>query len=168
VVPLKRRRRLLRWISGGLAAAAAAAALLVVFSGDRGSAPTDPTVELTAEIRPGGEVVRGGPDRGDHANVGDTLVVGAEATGPVEIRVYGGSSERLLATCNDRGGCAVTRDGERRRFVLEVPLETPGTVRAVVFVGANLPASAGSLGPDLERAEGAGIQTKPGTQKRVL
>jgi hypothetical protein len=172
VMPIAEARRR-RWpkIAGGIAAVAAAAAAIVIIPKLR-SHPSEPSpmIALATEVRHGPTVLRADPERPDQAGVGDTLLVRAEATGPAEVRVYGGSSEHLIASCNDRGGsgCTVERDGERRRFVLEVPLEVPGMVRAVIFVGAGLPPSTGSLEPDLEAAASARIKFETRTPTRVL
>jgi hypothetical protein len=155
------RRRL--WIAGGIAAAAA----VILLVGPRlWSGPPQPQlIALESEVRKGGTVVRG--DSG--ANVGDTLVVHAEAIGAAEIRVYGGSSGRLIATCKDQGGdCTIERDGERRRFTLEVKLKVPGIAQAVIFLGANLPVSGDSLALDLEAAASARIPSKQTPVRRVL
>jgi len=154
-----------RWIAAGLAAMAAG--VLVYFAIPRGPQATH-AIALATEVRRDPTVRRADPERGDQASIGDTLVVRAEATGPAEVRVYGGSGERLIASCSDQGGCAIERDGERRRFVLEVPLAAPGMVHAVVFVGASLPASAGALAPDLEAAASARIKTETRPPTRVL
>jgi hypothetical protein len=161
--PREPMRRL--WIAGGLAAMAAA--LLVYFALPRTSTTTG-AIALATEVRRDPTVRRAEPGRADQANLGDTLVVRAEATGPAEVRVYGGSGELLLGRCNDQGGCRIERDGERRRFVIEVPLNTPGMVHAVVFIGANVPASAGARALDLETAAGAGIRTATRPPTRVL
>ena len=178
-VPLKQAQAARRkgsrwpWIAGGMAAAAAAVTVLAIVPGrDASVAPSQkPDLEVIAlatELRRGGPVRRAAPERGDEASIGDTLVVRAETPGPAEVRVYGGLTGRLLATCNDGGGCTVERDGERRRFTLEVKLEVPGEVRAVVFLGPSIPAPAGTLDADLEAAAGAGIRAEPGPPTRVL
>jgi len=175
VVPIDRKPqaqkpRRLPWIVGGItASAAAAAALLYVIPGSPAPPPSEANViALETKVHRAPTVLRADPTHVDQANVGDTLVVQAEVIGPAEIRVYGGSGERLIAQCNDRGGCTVERDGERRRFSLEVPLTAPGTVRAVVFVGADLPRSAGSLAPDLDAAVSAKRPHQMRAPTRVL
>jgi hypothetical protein len=166
VVPLTRKQR--RWIAGGLAALAAAAAAIVVIPRLRPHpSGSSQLVALATEVSQGSAVVRGDTE----AKVGDTLVVRAETLGPAELRVYGGSGERLIGACNDQPGqrgCTVARDGEHRRFVLEVPLEVPGMARAVIFLGAKLPASTGSLAADQEAAASAKIPTETHKPTRVL
>jgi hypothetical protein len=174
VLPLKPKptpkpRRAL-WIAGGLATAAAAAALVYLkIQGSPAKPPDEASViAMETTVRPGPTVVRADRTRGDDASIGDTLLVRAEVAGPAEIRVYGGSGERLIAQCNDRAGCTVERDGDRRRFTLEVLLTAPGTVRAVIFVGADLPPSTRSLTPDLEAAAAAKIPHVTRTPTLVL
>lgn len=173
VVPIRPREPRPRprpwiWAAGGVLAAAAA--LLLVLGIPRlphgSSGPQQ--IAFATEVRHGATVLRGPSERGDQASVGDTLVVRAIAPGPAELRVYGGSNGRLIASCNEQGGCTVERDGEVRRFVLEVALDVPGTVSAVVFVGTNLPPSTRSLDPDLEAAAAARIEVKQDRPVRVL
>ena len=168
VVPIRRRWVRRVQLAGGLAAAAALAIVVSGLIGDGGGVTPDQSgqIALGTEVRPGPGVHRAGPMRGHQANLGDTLVVRATATGPAELRVYGGSGEKLLAVCGEGDGC-ITRDGERRRFVLEVALKLPGEARAVVFAGATIPPTAGSLSQDLEAAAGAGIRTEPSQATRV-
>jgi hypothetical protein len=149
-----------RWlvIGGAMAAAAAAAVIFVKRPGE----PAGPELAIASEVRHGATQVRAERASGE-ATLGDTLTVRAEASGPAEVRVYGGSDERLIASCGDRGGrhgCQIEHDGERRRFSLEVPLDVPGRVRVVIFAGANVPPSEGSLDPDLEAAERAHVEHK--------
>ena len=170
VVPIESRRWRTRWIAGGFAAAAAAAALVYVVRPPPTEVPPDEksVIAMETQVTRGATVTRADPTRTEQASVGDTLVVRAEVTGPAELRVYGGSGERLIAQCDDRAGCSVDREGERRRFSLEVPLTTPGTVRAVIFVGKDLPPSTRSLTSDLEAAAGAKIPVVTRTPTRVL
>ena len=49
-------------------------------------------------------------------------------------RVYGEGGEPL-ARCTDAQGCKVERTGARRTYTLELPLRSPGDVRAVLFIG---------------------------------
>lgn len=164
----ERRRSRRTLIVAGLAAAAAAAAILVIPRlGSRG--PEAPQVlVLATEVRHGPTIVRGNTESPDEANLGDTLVVRAETVGPAELRVYGGSGERMLGSCNEGSGCTVEHDGERRRFVLEVKLEVPGQASAVVFLGASPPPRTGARSTDLEAAAGAGIPFEARKSIRVL
>ena len=174
-----RRKQQQRWrlaMIGGLAAAAAVAGVWI----RRAPAPSHggPGDELTAQlgsgkrialmttVRHGDRVVRGDLDE---ATVDDTLDVRAAAVGPAELRVYGGSRGQRLARCNEGepGDCKIVREGDIRRFLLEVPLNLPGKVRVVVFLGENIPTWTGAFDPDLESAAGAGIEyevQKPATR----
>jgi hypothetical protein len=107
------------------------------------------------ELRDGAGVIRGRSVT--KASLHDTLVVRIESTGPVEVRVYGDTDE-VIGTCSERAGCTVERDGERRRFVLELPLDARGAVRVVTFAGARIPASTGTRSKDLDAALEAGIE----------
>lgn len=155
-----------RWLTvgGAMAAAAAAAVALLVIRPGR---PAGAELAIEGRIERGATVVRA--DRASaEALLGDTLAVTAEASGPAEVRVYGGAGERLLARCDDHGGqdgCQIEHDGERRRFSLAVPLNAPGRVRTVIFAGASVPAPQGSLDQDLGAAERAHIKYEVGKQE---
>ncbi len=138
-------RRLRRWI-GSAAVAAAAVVLVVVFMRRGSPGPSEPT--LTTEVRTGGSQHRGGD-----VSIGDTLIVKAASNAPAELRVYGGSGEPL-ARCGVAGdaGCSVERDGERRRFRVEVLLRAPGAVRSVLFVGPAIAPPGETLADDLAAA----------------
>lgn len=141
-----------RWAAAGAAVAAAAAIAIYLARPDAPRFGDQPVV--TTELRSGPGVVRG---RGAaEASLHDTLVVRIEATGPVEVRVYGDTDE-VLKSCGEHGGCTVERDGERRRLVLELPLDAPGAVRVVTFAGARIPPSTGARPTDLDAAIEAGI-----------
>jgi hypothetical protein len=166
VVPI-RKRPSWHWIAaGGLAAAAAAAVVLFATSPRRGAEPSAvlprrgaapaPLLAVNSEVRAGPTVLRADAGTGQ-ANVGDRLVVRARVHGSGEVRVYGGSNERLLASCKHPGDCTLAGEGEHRSLVLEVELMAPGPVRTVVFAGERIPVSAGSYGPDLEAAERASV-----------
>ncbi len=157
IVPRKPWRRIL--IAGGLATAAAAAVVYFVIQ----PAPTPPgVIALATEHHPSPTAVRTMSDRADQANLGDTFVVRAETIGPAEVRVYGGSAGKLIAQCNDRGGCTgIERDGERRVYRLEMTLDLPGETRAVVFAGTNVPPTRDSYDQDLEAAAAARIKHAP-------
>jgi hypothetical protein len=155
VTPLPARPRpWRRWAAAGAVVAAAAAAI-AIYLGTRPGAPRfGEQLAVAAEVRDGAAKVRG---QGAPAKIGDTLVARGESPGPGELRVYGDTGE-LVAACSDRGGpgCAVERDGDRRRFVLEVPLRARGQVHVVVFGGAQIPASRETLAADIEAAKQAG------------
>jgi hypothetical protein len=149
-----------RWLAIGGAMAAAAAAVVIFVK--RPGRSAGPELAIESEVRHGATTVRAERASGE-AILGDTLAVRAEASGPAEVRVYGGSGGRLLASCGDRGGlhgCQIEHDGERRRLSVEVPLEVPGRVRVVIFAGAGIPPSEGSIDQDLEAAERAHVERK--------
>jgi hypothetical protein len=155
-----------RWLAVGgamTAAAAAAVALLVI----RPGRPAGAELAVEGRIERGRAAVRADRTSAE-ALLGDTLAVTAEASGPAEVRVYGGAGERLLARCDDHGGqdgCQIEHDGERRRFSLAVPLNAPGRVRVVIFAGASVPAPQGSIDQDLGAAERAHIKYEVGKQE---
>jgi hypothetical protein len=149
--PLARSRRV--WASAGAAAAIAIVVLVVV----RGSATSPRRTEpiVTSEIRRGER-----PHRGGDVAVGDTLVVRAQADGPIELRVYGDGGEPL-ARCTETQGCAVERSGVHRRYALEVVLRSPGETRAVLFRGAAaIPEPRKDLDADLEAALAANVDAR--------
>jgi hypothetical protein len=163
VIPIHRKEpRRRRWLAalGLTAVAAAAAAVFLVISSPRG-ADTGPVVALESKLLEGPTVLRGSGDRANQASIGQTLVIRARVQGgPAEVRVYGGSNDRLIASCKHPGECAVASDGEHRWLVLEVTLQAPGNVHTVVFVGEHIPASAGALDPDIEAAQAAKVPHK--------
>jgi len=152
-----------RWLAVGGALAAAAA--IVVFA-MRPGRQTGPELAVAGTIERGATAMRA-ERTSEEAILGDTLAVRAEASGPAEVRVYGGTGGQLLARCDDHGGqdgCQIEHDGERRRFSLSVPLNAPGKVRTVIFGGASVPPSQGSLDQDLEAAGRAHLRYELGKQ----
>lgn len=113
--------------------------------------PAEPVV--TTETRRGGSLHRGGD-----VAVGDTLVIHAQSGQPIELRVYGEGGEPL-ARCTDTQGCTVERHGAQRRYTLEVPLRSPGDVRAVLFTGA-MPEPQAGLDEDLAAAFAAHVDAR--------
>jgi hypothetical protein len=168
VVPIGSRWRRRIWIVAGPLAAAAALVLFVVprIGGGGEGLPPGPALAVDTSVLDTSTKHRAMGTRGDQAKLGDTLVVHATAIGPAELRVYGGSSEQVLASCREGNPC-VTRDGERRQLKLEVLLEMPGDASAVVFHGADLPPTTGSLTGDLEAAARAGIELRKSRRTRV-
>ncbi len=143
------RRR--TWAIAGSGAAAASVILAIALRGG-GDGITEPIV--TAEVRHGDHQHRG------DVSIGDTLVVHADADHPIELRVYGDTGEPI-ARCGETGGCTVVREGARRRYTLEVALQAPGDVRAVLFtvLDAALPPPR-DLDADLGAAHDAHVETR--------
>ena len=157
VIPLRQRRHRLIAAAGLTAAVAAAAAVVVVLSGPRG-AETGPIIALESKVRRGLELLRDSPDRDNQAILDDTLVIRAQIEGgPAEIRVYGGTNARLIASCKHPGTCGTESDGVHRWLVLQAKLTAPGGVHTVVFVGEGIPASLGAFDPDVEAARTAKV-----------
>lgn len=145
------------WRAWILAAAGAAVGVLVLqlFMSKTQQAPTEPIV--TIESRRGERA-----HRGDDFAVGDTLVVHAQSDQPIELRIYGDGGE-LLARCSDTQGCTVEHiehNGARRRYTVDVPLRSPGDVRAVLFTGGTMPEPPKDLDADLESALAAHITAR--------
>jgi hypothetical protein len=119
-------------------------------SGSATVAVTEPVV--TTEVRRGDRPHRSGPDS---TSIGDTLVVHVAIAQRAELRVYGDTGEPL-ARCTETAGCTVERDGELRRFHLELALQSSGDVRAVLFTGDAMPPGFEGLNLDVEAAQAAG------------
>ncbi|HEX4420169.1 MAG TPA: hypothetical protein VH165_19775 [Kofleriaceae bacterium] len=157
------RRRWPAWQWFALAGSMAALAIVVVVwnlgiprraggigGGSATVAVTEPVV--TTEVRRGDRPHRSGPDS---TSIGDTLVIHVAIGQRAELRVYGDTGEPL-ARCTETAGCTVERDGELRRFHLELALQSSGDVRAVLFTGAALPPGFAGLNLDVEAAQAAG------------
>jgi hypothetical protein len=142
------------WRAWILAAAGAMVGVLVLqlLIPKTKQAPTEPIVTL--ESRRGER-----PHRGDDFAVGDTLVVHAQSDQSLELRIYGDGGE-LLARCTDTQGCTVERNGAQRRYTVDVPLRTPGAVRAVLFTGGTMPEPHKDLDADLDAALTAHIDAR--------
>jgi hypothetical protein len=143
------------WRAWILAAAGIVVGMLVLqlFIPRPKQAPTEPVV--TIETRRGES-----PHRGDDVAVGDTLVVHARSDQPIELRIYGDGGESL-ARCTDSQGCTVERNGRLRDYTVDVPLRSPGAVRAVLFTGGTMPEPSKDLDADLEAAQAAHITARP-------
>jgi hypothetical protein len=151
--PVARPRWRMQRIAGGVALAAAAVVVLAVYSTRTDRRMTEPVV--ATEVRRGTN-----PHRGSGVSIGDTFVVHVEVDRAIELRVYGDAGEPL-ARCTDDQGCTVQRDGERRRYSLEVTLHAQGEVRAVLFMGATATAPPPkNLDADLEAAHQAGVDAR--------
>ncbi len=142
-------------ITGGAFASAATALVLVlaIRTTDEG-VPAPFATMASVTIRRSG-----GVHRSHGVNIGDTLVVEAQADRSIELRVYGDAGEPL-ARCNEATGCALGRSGGQRRFRLELALAAPGDVRTVLFIGDPIPPPSRDLASDLEAAERANVETR--------
>jgi hypothetical protein len=148
--------------TGSAARDADARALLA--SGDRKgvavelstSVPADTGPVVTTEIRRGNSPHRSGSGS---VSIGDTFVIQVTSDHPSELRVYGDTGEPL-ARCSEDQGCTVERDGNVRRFRLELVLRASGNVRAVLFTGASIPEAFQSLDADVETAQRADIAVR--------
>ncbi|HSK05680.1 MAG TPA: hypothetical protein VK932_30740 [Kofleriaceae bacterium] len=149
-------------IAAGFAAAAAAVYILWI----RPPTPSPDVIALATDIRAGSTVMRG-----EQASLGDTFIARATTIGPGELRVYGGSAEKMIARCHDggagQGGCTVEHHDDRRVYRLELTLERPGYTSAVVFAGPDIPPPSGSRDQDLEAAAKARIKHEPSRRTDV-
>jgi len=154
-------RRNRRWV-GVAGAFAAVIAVLVLYPrrSDHRPAPIAitgaPGPVVTSELRRGGGPRRGGDD---DANVGDTLVLRADADRPIELRVYGDADEPL-ARCPGPQGCTIARDGSHGYYVLELTLRSPGVVRAMLFSGDSIPTVFRDLDADVAAGHERGVEVR--------
>jgi hypothetical protein len=146
-------------VAGALAVAVIA--VLVVYPRGR-ERPTALTIiaasgpVVTTELRRGGAPRRSGDDQ---AQVGDTLVLRADADRPIELRVYGDADEPL-ARCPGPRGCTIARDGNHGHYVLELTLRSPGVVRAMLFAGDSIPTAFRELDADVAAAHDRGVEAR--------
>jgi len=150
---VRSRKRAMAWgIAGAIAALAAAVVLVVLYKRTSHEPPFEPIA--MAEIRHGSH-----PHRSGDVGIGDILVVHVDANRPIELRVYGDTGE-FLASCNDDGGCDAVRNGDHRRYTLELVLRARGDVRAVLFTSAAGLSPPHGLDADLAAALRVGIDAR--------
>jgi hypothetical protein len=148
-----------RWAAAmAIFAVAAVVVIVLAVSRDRGPGVGGAAPTLAFEVQP---VARA--HRGTDASAGDTAIARGVVDGPGELRVYDAAGIEQARCAAPAPDCTVDRSGTRTTLRLTMPLQVPGTLRAIL-----LPAPLGGPSNGMDADIGAAVRAGMAVTSREL